>query len=108
MDAIVAIVLIASTVGMVVSVAMLAMAAIGRLLTRRTTTERREPQRPRNHFNGRRVIARDALKNCAIPLPGSALPFAMSREILNTQGLMMPIPATSLTQSASYPTAPNT
>jgi hypothetical protein len=47
MDAIVAIVLIASTVGMVVSVAMLAIAAIGRLLTRRTTTERREPHRPR-------------------------------------------------------------
>jgi hypothetical protein len=57
---------------MVVSVAMLAMAAIGRLLTRRATTERREPQRPPNHFNGRRVIARDALKNCAIPLAGSA------------------------------------
>ena len=41
------VVLLVAAVGRVVSIASLGIAAIGMLLTRRTTTGRREPQRPR-------------------------------------------------------------
>ncbi len=47
MDALASIVLMAGAVGMVVSIGMLSIAAIGALLTRRPTTGRQEPQRPR-------------------------------------------------------------